>query len=47
VLPLLTGWKFNISGVSLTGPPAYVAAAAIGVSVALVARFSIRRGVRD
>jgi hypothetical protein len=41
VLPLLIGWKFNIAGVSLTGPAAYAAAAA-----ALVIGFSIRRGVR-
>ena len=47
VLPLLIGWKFDIAGVSLYGPTAYAAAAAIGVSVALIARFSIRRGVRD
>jgi hypothetical protein len=47
VLPLLTGWKFNFAGVSLTGPAAYAAAAAIGVSLALVVRFSIRRGVRE
>jgi hypothetical protein len=47
VLPLLIGWKFNIAGVSLHGPAAYFAAAAIGVSLALVARFSIRRGVRE
>jgi len=47
VLPLLIGWKFDIAGASLSGPAAYAAAAAIGVSVALIARFSIRRGVRD
>jgi hypothetical protein len=47
VLPLLIGWKFDIAGVSLYGPTAYAAAAAIGVSVALIARFSIRRGVPD
>jgi hypothetical protein len=47
VLPLLIGWKFNIAGVSLTGSAAYVAAAATGVSAALVVRFSIRHGVRD
>jgi hypothetical protein len=47
VLPLLIGWKFDIAGVSLGGPAAYAAAAAIGASVALIARFSIRRGVRD
>jgi hypothetical protein len=43
VLPLLIGWKFDIAGVSLNGPTA----AAIGVSVALIARFSIRRSVPD
>jgi hypothetical protein len=47
VLPLLAGWKFNLAGVTLTGPAAYAAAAAVGVSLALVIRFSIRRGVRD
>ena len=47
VLPLLAGWKFNIAGVALTGPEAYAAAAAIGASLALVVRFSIRRGVRE
>jgi hypothetical protein len=47
VLPLLIGRKFDIAGVSLSGPAAYAAAVAIGVSVALIARFSIRRGVRD
>ena len=47
VPPLLIGWKFDIAGASLSGPAAYAAAAAIGVSVALIARFSIRRGVRD
>lgn len=47
VLPLLIGWRFNIAGVSLTGPAAYAAAAAIGVAAALIIRFSIRRGVRD
>jgi hypothetical protein len=47
VLPLLAGWKFNIAGVALTGPEAYAAAAAIGVSLALIVRFSIRRGVRE
>jgi len=47
VLPLLAGWKFNIAGVALTGPEAYTAAAAIGVLLALVVRFSIRRGVRE
>jgi hypothetical protein len=47
VLPLLAGWKFNLGGVSSTGPAAYTAAAAIGVSLALVVRFLIRRGVRD
>ena len=46
VLPLLIGWKFNIAGVSLTGPAAYAAAAAIGAAAALVIGFSIRRGVR-
>jgi hypothetical protein len=47
VLPLLIGWKFNIAGVSLGGAAAYPAAAAIGASAALIARFSIRHGVRD
>jgi hypothetical protein len=47
VLPLLIGWKFGIAGVSLYGPTGYAAAAAIGVSVALIARLSIRRSVRD
>jgi hypothetical protein len=47
VLPLLVGWQFNIAGVSLTGPAAYAAAAAIGVLLALVVRFSIRHGVRE
>lgn len=47
VLPLVIGWKFDIAGVSLTGPAAYAAAAAIGVSLALLVRFSIRRGVRE
>jgi hypothetical protein len=47
VLPLLIGWEFDIAGVSLNGPTAYAAAAAIGVSVALIARFSIWRSVRD
>jgi hypothetical protein len=47
VLPLLIGWKFDIAGASLGGPAACAAAAAAGVSVALIARFSIRRGVRD
>jgi hypothetical protein len=47
VLPLLIGWKFDIAGVSLNGPTAYAAAAAIGVSVALISHFSIRRGVPD
>jgi hypothetical protein len=46
VLPLLAGWKFNIAGVSLTGPAAYIAAAAIGVAAAVIIRFSIRHGVR-
>jgi hypothetical protein len=46
MLPLLMGWRFNIAGVSLTGPAAY-AAAGIGVSAALVIRFSSRRGVRE
>jgi hypothetical protein len=45
VLPLLIGWKFDIAGASLSGPAA--AAAATGVSVALIARFSIRRSMRD
>jgi hypothetical protein len=30
VLPLLAGWKFHVADVSLTGPAAYAAAAAIG-----------------
>ena len=47
VLPLLAGWKFNIAGMALTGPAAYAAAAAIGVLLALVIRFSMRRGVRE
>ena len=47
VLPLLAGWKFNIAGVSLTGPAAYAAAAAIGVLLAIAIRFSIRRGARE
>lgn len=47
VLPLLIGRKFDIAGVSLNGPAAYAAAAATGVSVTLIARFSIRRSVRD
>jgi hypothetical protein len=47
VLPLSIGWKFNIAGVSLTGPAAHAAAAALGVSAALIVRFSIRRGVRE
>jgi hypothetical protein len=47
VLPLLIGWKFNIAGVSLAGPAAYAAAAAIGASAAMVVRFSNRRGVRE
>jgi hypothetical protein len=47
VLPLLAGWKFNIAGVAFTGPAAYAAAAAIGVLLALIVRFSIRRGVRE
>jgi hypothetical protein len=46
VLPLLAGWRFNIAGVSLTGPAAHIAAAAIGVVAALIIRFSIQRGVR-
>ena len=46
MLPLLMGWRFNIAGLSLAGPAAYATAAAIGVSAALVIRFSIRRGVR-
>jgi hypothetical protein len=45
--PLLMGWKFNLAGVTLTGPAADAAAAAIGVAVALVVRFSIRRGMRE
>ena len=44
-LSLLIGWKFNIAGVN--GSAAHAAAAALGVSVALIARFSIRCGVRD
>jgi hypothetical protein len=47
VLPLLIGWKFDIAGVALSGLTAYAAAAALGVVVALLARFSIRRGVRE
>ena len=47
MLPLLIGRKFDIAGASLNGPAAYVAAAATGVSAALIARFSIRHGVRD
>jgi len=46
VLPLAIRWKFDIAGVSLTGPAAY-AAAAIGVSLALLVRFSVRRAVRE
>lgn len=46
VLPLLAGWHFNIAGVSLSGPAACAAAAAIGAAAALIIRFSIRRGVR-
>ncbi len=47
VLPLLMGWKFNIAGVSLSGPIAYVAAGFLGLCAALLIRFSIRRGVRE
>jgi hypothetical protein len=47
VLPLLIGRKFNLAGVSLSGPAAYAAAAALGASLALIVRFSIRRGVRE
>jgi hypothetical protein len=46
VLPLLMGWKFNLAGVSLSGPAAYAAAAALA-SLALIVRFSIQHGVRE
>jgi uncharacterized membrane protein len=47
ILPLLLGWKFNIAGVSLSGPVAYVAAGLLGLCAALLIRLSIRRGVRE
>jgi hypothetical protein len=47
VLPLLISWKFDIAGVALSGLTGYAAAVALGVVAALLARFSIRRGVRE